>query len=92
MTGPDEDVAKTSGFDHLSDIHDHHASGDVSHHTEVMGYEEVCKRESVLEVSEKVDHLSPNRNIKRGHRFITNHDGGIQGKGSGNADALALPS
>ena len=52
--------------------------------------EKVGDSELVLQILEQVDHLSLNRYIEGGHRFITDNKFWSQGYGSSNPDSLAL--
>ena len=77
-------------FYHFSEIHDSDTVGDVLHHRQVMGYEQVCESKLVLKVFQKVDDLSLNGNIKRGDRLVTYYEFGIGCKRPGNSDSLSL--
>src|SRR5579863_962426 len=45
-------------LDHLAEIHDGHAIGDLPHHAEIMRDEEVGEREALLEILEEIDDLT----------------------------------
>ena len=62
MLGPD--------FHDLAEIHDRDAVADVTNDGDVVGYEEVTHSKLGLYIREKVYHLSLDRYVERGDRFI----------------------
>ena len=56
---------------------------------QVMGDEDVGDSEFLLEVIEQVEDLGLDGQIQRGDRLVQDDDVGVQGQGTGNADAVA---
>ena len=81
-----------AGFDDLAEVHHCHPIGNVPHHREVVGNEEVREAELVLDALQQVDDLRLDRHVERGNRFIEHEKVGVQSQGAGDADALALPA
>ena len=77
-------------LDDLAQVHDRDPVGDVPHDGQVVGDEEVGEVEALLEGAEQVDDLSLNRNVEGGDGLVADDEGRVYGKGSGNADPLAL--
>ena len=90
MARPGEQAALGRELDDLSEIHDGDAVGDVAHHREIMGDEDVGEAELALEVLHQVDDLRLDRYVERRHRLVTDDQLGLRGQRAGDADALAL--
>jgi len=65
---------------------------DVFNDGEVVGNKEISKVELFLEIHQKVDDLGLDRDIEGTDRFVADDKLRFDGKGAGNADALALAS
>ncbi len=77
-------------LDDLAEVHHGHAVGDVAHHRQVVGDEEVGQAELLLEVFEQVHDLGLDRDVERGPRLVADDEVRIGGKRPGDADALPL--
>jgi len=79
-------------FDEFTVLENGDLIADVLNDGEIVGNEEVSKVELFLEVHQKVDDLSLNRDIEGTDWFVANDELRFDGEGPGNADALALAS
>jgi hypothetical protein len=57
-----------------------------------MANEEKTQRQLLLKVLQKIQELSPNRDILGRYRFIEDNEFGITGQSPGNSDSLPLPT
>ena len=55
-----------------------------------MGNEQVGQAEALLKVLQQVDHLCLDGDVQCGDGLVADDEVGLQGKGAGNADPLAL--
>jgi len=90
MHGAQIDFVAVSQFHDFAQIHHSHAVADVANHAEIVGNEDIGEAELVLEFFQQVDDLGLNGDIQRGDGLIADDQVGIDGQGTGNADALAL--
>ncbi len=60
------------------------------HHQQVMGNEQICNPQLLLQVLKGIDDLCLDLNIQCGNRFIADDKPGIHRQGPGNADPLPL--
>ena len=90
MQGVAEDVGGGAVFHQAAQIHDAHSVGDVLHHGQIVGDEQVGQLVLLLELLEQVDDLGLDGHVQGGHRLVADHKLGVQGQGPGDADALAL--
>jgi serine kinase of HPr protein (carbohydrate metabolism regulator) len=58
----------------LAEVHDGDAVGDVPHHRQVVGHEDVGEPELVLDVLQQVDDLRLDRDVERGHRLVADDE------------------
>ena len=77
-------------LDDLAQVHHRDAVADVAHDRKVVGDEQVGQPEVGLEVFEQVDDLRLNRHVERRDGLIGHDEGGLNGEGAGDADALPL--
>ena len=84
------DLVLVAELHHAAQVHHGHAVGDVAHHREVVGDEDVGEPQLVLEVLHQVHHLRLHRHVERRDRLVADDDLGVQGQAAGDADALAL--
>ena len=77
-------------LDDLAEIHDRDAVGDVLHHREVVGDEDVGEAEAALQVLQQVDDLRLDRDVERRDRLVADDEARLDGERAGDADALAL--
>ena len=90
VAGPLVDVVDGADFDDLSEIHDQHAVGDILHHIQIMGDEDIRESQLPLQIQEQVENLRLDRFVERGNRFIEDQQPGLQGQGTGDIHPLAL--
>ncbi len=75
----------------MAQVHHRDAVGDVAHHRQVVGDEDVGEtRIALLQFLQQVDHLRLDRDIQRRDRLVQDQQVGVAGQGAGDADALAL--
>ena len=79
-------------LDHLAQIHDEHAIGDVLHHVQIVADEDVGEAQVALQLAEQIEHLRLHRLVERGHRLVQDDDARIERQGAGDVDALPLPA
>ncbi len=72
------------------EIHHGNAVGDLPHHREVVGHEELGETEIPLELSQQVHQLCLYRHIQGADRLVGDQELRTRGKRTGNADALTL--
>src|SRR5690606_16918742 len=84
------DLPVGADLDDLAQIHHRDPVGDVAHHRQVVGDEDVGQVELVLQPFEQVHDLRLDRHVERGDRLVTDDDLGAQGQAAGDADALPL--
>ena len=77
-------------LDHLAQIHNGNAIGDMLHDRQVVGDKQICSTELVLEFLEQVQNLGLNGHIQSGNRLVADNQLGLQRKCTGNADTLTL--
>ena len=64
--------------------------GDVAHHRQIVGDEQVGEAEPRLQVLEQVEDLRLDRDVERRDRLVADQELGLQRQGAGDADALPL--
>ena len=64
--------------------------GELQHASEIVRDEHVGQREFVLQLAEQLQDLGPDRDIERRDRLVAHQQLGLEGDGTGDADALAL--
>ena len=62
----------------------------MSHHTEIVGDEQIGQVELFSKIFEQVDHLGLDRHIECRHRFVANDEFRIQRQRPRNPHTLAL--
>ena len=77
-------------LNHLTQIHNGNAIGDVLYDGQVVGDKQICGTELVLQFLEQVQNLGLNGHIQSGNRLVADNQLGLQRKCAGNADTLAL--
>jgi hypothetical protein len=75
---------------HLSKGQHHNAVRYIADHPKVMADHQQRRLVVALPLQEQVEHSCLDRHIKRRHRLIGYHQGGLPGKGTGNTNALLL--
>jgi hypothetical protein len=74
----------------LAQIHDGHSVAHVLHDGQIVGDEEVCEAQFILQTAKKVEDLRLHGHIEGGHRLVTDDEFRLDGQGSGDTDSLAL--
>ncbi len=77
-------------LDDLTKVHDGDAVAHGADDGEVVGDEEVGEAKAILELLEKVDDLGLDRDIESGEGLVGDDEPGLDGEGTGDADALPL--
>jgi len=77
-------------FDNAAEMHHRDAIGDMLHHGEVVGNENVGQAKPVLQIAQQVEHLRADRDIERGYRLVANDKLRLDRKSARDGDALAL--
>ena len=77
-------------FDDFAEVHDGDAVADVADHAEVVGDEEVGEVVFVLQVLQEVDDLGLDGDVEGGDWLVGDDEGGVEGEGARDADALTL--
>src|SRR5689334_5805679 len=75
---------------HLPEVHHEHTVGNVSNDSEVVGDEEICQAELVLEILKQVEDLRLHRDIERGHGLVADDQLRAEGEGARDPDPLSL--
>ncbi|VTR68114.1 hypothetical protein DESC_690051 [Desulfosarcina cetonica] len=92
MAGAPENIIRMTQFNGLAQEHHADPVGDVAHHPEIVGDEQVGQLQAFLQILEQIEDLGLDGNIQGGDGLVANHEGGVRGQGPGDADALALPA
>src|SRR5262249_8827158 len=71
-------------------MHDRDAVGDVLHHGEIVGNENVGEAKLALQIAQQVKHLGADRDIERRYWLVANDKLRLDRKGARAGDALAL--
>ena len=77
-------------LNHLTQIHNGNAIGNVLHDGQVVSDKQIRGTELVLEFLEQVQNLGLNGHIQSGNRLVADNQLGLQRKCAGNADTLTL--
>src|SRR4028119_560002 len=87
-----EDRAGRLNFDDLPQVHHRYPATYVTHYPKVVGDEEERQSQIFLEAHQQVEHLGLDRDVKRRDSLVRDDELRIDGKRTGNPNALALPS
>ena len=74
----------------LAEVHHRDLLGDVLHHREVVGDEEIGEPPLLLQVHEQVQDLRLHRDVERGDRLVTHEERGLDRQRAGDPHPLAL--
>ena len=77
-------------LNHLTQIHNGNAIGNVLHDGQVVSDKQIRGTELVLEFLEQVQNLGLNGHIQSGNRLVADDQLGLQSERAGDADTLAL--
>ena len=84
------DFIRTRQLHHLAQVHHGDAIGNMAHHQQIVGNEQVGQIQLILQVVKHIDDLRLNGHVQRRYRFIANDELRVHRERAGNADALAL--
>src|SRR5262249_10606858 len=77
-------------LDNAAEMHHRDAVGDVLHHGEIVGNENVGEAKLVLQIAQQVKHLGADRDIERGYWLGANDKLRLDRHGARDATSLAL--
>ena len=84
------DLVGVGQLDHLAEVHDGDAVGDMAHDQQIVGDEQIGQAEFFLQLGEHVDDLRLDRHVQRGDRLVADDEVRVDRERAGDADALAL--
>ena len=90
VQGTGKQLLRLPELHHAAQIHDHDPVGNMPHHRQRVGNEEIGQIVFLLEVLQKVDDLGLDGHVQGGHRLVADDDLGLEDQTPGDADALAL--
>ena len=91
MDGVVEQFFRRGLFHDGAQVHDGDLVGEVVHHGEVMGDEDIGEVHLLLEGFQQVEDLGLDGYVQGGDRLVTYHEIRVQRKCTGDADPLAAP-
>src|SRR5262245_33065295 len=62
-----------SDLDNAAEMHHRNAIGDMLHHGEIVGNENIGKPKPALQIAQEIKHLRADRNVERGYRLVANN-------------------
>nr|WP_261984436.1 hypothetical protein [Rhodococcus sp. WS3] len=86
-----EYLVTTAELNDLTQVHHRDPMADLFNDCQVVADEQVTKPETILQVDHEVENACLDGHIEGGNRLISNDKLRLEGKGSSDADALALP-
>ena len=90
MPGVGVEPLLVGDLDDLAEVHHRDPVGDVLHHAEIVGDEQIGQLELGLQVLHQVDDLGLDRDVERRDRLVADDELGMERQRAGDADALAL--
>ena len=84
------DLVPGAGLDDAAGLHDGDGVGEVSDEGHGVGDEQAGEVVAGLEVAEEVDDLGGDGDVECGDGLVEDEEGGAEGEGAGDVDALAL--
>src|SRR5439155_24001988 len=84
------ELSARRNFDDVAEIHDEDPVRDVADHVQVVGDEDVCEPELLLEVLEQVEDLRLHGDIERRDRLVAHDQLRVDSERTRDADALSL--
>ena len=90
MQGTLVQVPLVRQLDNLAQIHYRDPVADMVDDAEIVGDEQIAQMQPRLQLLEQIEHLSLDRNVERGNRFVTNDQRRIQNNRPRYAYPLAL--
>ena len=79
-------------LDQAAQVHHPHLVAHMAHHGQVVRDEQIGQPTGALQVAHEVEHLGLHAHIQRRGGLVTDQKFGRGGQGTGNRDALALPT
>ena len=89
MQGLFKQALRRAGLHQLPQIHDTDIVGDMLHHAQIVGDEEIGQLLFLLKIHQQIQNLGLNGYVQSGNRFVTEDEIRVQGDGPGDADALS---
>ena len=77
-------------FHNFPQVHDRDRGGNILHHTQIVGDEQVGQPHLALKILHQVDYLRLNRHIQRAHRLVGDDEVRRYSEGARDADTLTL--
>jgi hypothetical protein len=90
VPGLRENLRRGPGFDDSAGLHDGDARGQLRDDGQAMRNQQIGEGEVALQILQQLENLCADGNVKRGNRFIGNHQAWAEHKRTRDADALAL--
>ena len=69
-----EETPPVANFNNLTEIHHRNPIGDVAHHGEIVGDEQIGDAKFLLQRAHQVDHLRAHRNVEPRHGLVANDE------------------
>ena len=92
VDGPGVHRAGGADLDQLAQVHHPDGVRHVADDGEVVGDHDQGETPLVLEVLHQIEDLRLDRHVEGRHRLVGHDDLGLEGEGTGESDALALPA
>jgi len=90
MGGLLEDPRRRPRFHDPAEIGDGHPVGDVLHHPQVVGDEQISDAVRPPQLCQQIENLILGGDVQGTHRFVQHQQPRLQGNGPGDGDALPL--
>ncbi|KWU68193.1 hypothetical protein AWW71_29380 [Bacillus cereus] len=90
MPGGLEELLAAAHLDDLAQVHHRDPIGDVAHHTEVVGDEEIGQSHAVAQIRQQIEHLGLDADVERGDRFVADDEPRPERECPRDADTLSL--
>jgi hypothetical protein len=71
------DLVPGCDLDDSTKIHDRYCVGDVPHHSQVVGYEDIAEAKLALKRNQKIQDLGLNGHVQGGNRLVSYYQLGI---------------
>ena len=85
-----EDVLGSAVFHQVAQIHNAHGVGDMLHHGQIVGDEQIGELILLLQLLQQIDDLRLDGHVQGGHGLIADDELRLQSQGPGDTDALTL--
>src|SRR5437660_3213503 len=87
-----EDLLSVADFQELAGAHDGDARGDLGHHGQAVGDENISEREFALEFLKQKKNLRADRDVEGRDGLVSDNELRLENQSARNADTLALAS